>query len=233
MYCISVLLFIFFTDLNWTLFHSWSECLLNKKTPQNNKQTKANLLGSFEYYNGNWISVTGWLVTVQRVMGVFVARVLAMTSSWIERGSSNRWSALFLCPSGLWSHTTPSALNFVQNISELSHRCEEDSLMWTFCICKHSFLLAIYKNLFYIQFPTVLYQEWPVAVSGHILHPGGLSTTQTVSFSLCRCSTSCQGSLHDCLNLRLLQMTPLSQAGLLGLLCRQSGELLVHPTGNK
>lgn len=95
------------------------------------------------------------------------------------------------------------------------------------------FLLAIYKNLFYIQFPTVLYQEWPVVVSGHILHPGGLSTTQTVSFSLCRCSTSCRGNLHYCLNLRLLQMTPLSQAGLLALVCRQSGELLVHPTGNK
>lgn len=57
---------------------------IKQKKPS--KQTKANLLGSFKYCNGNRISVTGWLATVQRVMGVFVARVLAMTSSWIERG---------------------------------------------------------------------------------------------------------------------------------------------------
>lgn len=114
-YYIRVLFFILFTDLNWTLLQSWSECLLNKqkKPPKPSKQTRANLLGSFEYCNGNWISVTGWLVTVETVMGVFVARVLAMTSSWIEQGSSNLWSAPFSCAAGLWSHTALQHTQFL------------------------------------------------------------------------------------------------------------------------
>lgn len=127
------------------------------KNPKPSKQTKANLLGSFEYCNGNWISVTGWLVTVQRVMGVFVAQVLAMTSSWIEWGSWNRWSALFLCPAGLWSHTSPSAHAWFISIIYVK-LCAKHlltiSFIWgglsyvNFFICQHGLYWLFTRTLF-------------------------------------------------------------------------------------
>lgn len=117
-------------------------------------------MGSFEYSNGNWISVTGWLVTVQGVMGVFVAKVLAMTSSWIEWGSSNHWSALFLCAARLWSHMThtiPSAHTWLISITFIKLSAKHvwtTSFLWgglSYVNILHllaQILLAIDKKLF-------------------------------------------------------------------------------------
>lgn len=200
----------------------------NKQTQTNNSTNKKliywDILNTVNACLGNWDSVTEWFVTVQRVVEVFVARVLATTSNWAGLGLLKPWICSDLICS--WAVVLCDLLstcmiffllidfNYVQNVFKIS-TCKRLSYVKHFCICTNSFYWLFTRFLFMYNFHQFysrngLWQSLAAfstqEINQHIKHTNGTCWP--------RCRRSCLGSLWDCLNLTLLLLSPLSQTSL-------------------